>query len=36
MESTGRPKQVHVSDKTCEFLGNAYMLEEGDEVCGMY
>ncbi|XP_026468866.1 adenylate cyclase type 9-like [Ctenocephalides felis] len=34
MESTGRPKQVHVSDKTCEFLGNSYLLEEGDEVCG--
>ncbi|CAD7091177.1 unnamed protein product [Hermetia illucens] len=34
MESTGRPEQVHISEETCSFLGDAYFLEEGEEVFG--
>ena len=34
MESSGRPEQVHVSEETCSFLGDAYILEEGEEVYG--
>ncbi|RZC33874.1 adenylate cyclase type 9 [Asbolus verrucosus] len=35
MESTGRPGMVHVSEKTCEFLQEAYLLEEGESVFGL-
>ncbi|XP_053682763.1 adenylate cyclase type 9 isoform X1 [Sabethes cyaneus] len=34
MESSGRPDQVHVSEETCSFLGDSYIIEEGDEVDG--
>lgn len=34
MESTGRPGQVHISEETRSFLGDAYILEDGDEVFG--
>ncbi|XP_058819371.1 adenylate cyclase type 9 isoform X2 [Topomyia yanbarensis] len=34
MESSGRPDQVHVSEETCSFLGDSYLIEEGDEVDG--
>lgn len=34
MESTGKPEQVHISEETCSFLGDAYILEEGEEVFG--
>ncbi|XP_055588059.1 adenylate cyclase type 9 isoform X2 [Uranotaenia lowii] len=34
MESSGRPDQVHVSEETCSFLGDAYIIEEGEEVDG--
>ena len=30
MESTGRPGQVHLSEATRQFLGDQYVLEEGD------
>lgn len=36
MESTGRPEQVHISEETCSFLGDSYILEEGDEVFGNF
>lgn len=32
MESTGKPGRVHVSQATCDFLEDLYILEEGDEV----
>ncbi|EFA02161.2 adenylate cyclase type 9 isoform X1 [Tribolium castaneum] len=35
MESTGKPGMVHVSEKTCEFLQDMYLLEEGEPVLGM-
>ncbi|XP_037932324.1 adenylate cyclase type 9-like, partial [Teleopsis dalmanni] len=34
MESTGKPEQVHISEETSNFLGEAYYLEEGEEVFG--
>lgn len=34
MESSGRPGQVHVSEVTRNFLGDAFVLEEGEEVFG--
>lgn len=34
MESTGKPGMVHISEKTCEFLGDMYILEEGEPVFG--
>uniref|UniRef100_A0A7G3AC91 Adenylate cyclase type 9 n=1 Tax=Lutzomyia longipalpis TaxID=7200 RepID=A0A7G3AC91_LUTLO len=34
MESTGTPEQVHVSEETRKFLGDGYILKEGDEVFG--
>ncbi|KAH8303114.1 hypothetical protein KR059_000425, partial [Drosophila kikkawai] len=34
MESSGRPEQVHISQETSSFLGDAYYLEEGEEVFG--
>ncbi|XP_054727330.1 adenylate cyclase type 9 [Anastrepha obliqua] len=34
MESTGKPEQVHISEETSKFLGDAYLLEEGEEVFG--
>lgn len=34
MESSGRPDQVHVSEETCSFLGDSYVIEEGEEVDG--
>lgn len=34
MESSGKPEQVHISEETSNFLGDAYMLEEGEEVFG--
>lgn len=34
MESSGRPEQVHISDKTSKFLNENYVLEEGEEVDG--
>lgn len=34
MESSGKPEQVHISEVTASFLGEAYYLDEGDEVFG--
>lgn len=34
MESTGVPELVHISEETCSFLGDGYILSEGDEVFG--
>ncbi|XP_055626199.1 adenylate cyclase type 9 isoform X2 [Toxorhynchites rutilus septentrionalis] len=34
MESRGRPDQVHVSEETCSFLGDSYIIEEGGVVDG--
>lgn len=34
MESSGRPEQVHISDKTSKFLDENYVLEDGEEVDG--
>ncbi|KAL9879821.1 adenylyl cyclase 13E isoform 2-T2 [Glossina fuscipes fuscipes] len=34
MESSGKPEQVHISEETASFLGEAYFLEEGEEVFG--
>ncbi|XP_034114544.1 adenylate cyclase type 9 isoform X1 [Drosophila albomicans] len=34
MESSGKPEQVHISQETSSFLGDAYYLEEGEEVYG--
>ncbi|XP_058977987.1 adenylate cyclase type 9 isoform X1 [Musca domestica] len=34
MESTGKPEQVHISEVTASFLGEAYYLDEGEEVFG--
>ncbi|XP_059617857.1 adenylate cyclase type 9 [Phlebotomus argentipes] len=34
MESTGTPEQVHISEETRKFLGDGYILKEGDEVFG--
>nr|XP_040240405.2 adenylate cyclase type 9 isoform X1 [Anopheles coluzzii]XP_040240406.2 adenylate cyclase type 9 isoform X1 [Anopheles coluzzii] len=34
MESSGKPDQVHVSEETCGFLGDSYIIEEGEEVDG--
>ncbi|XP_041973413.1 adenylate cyclase type 9 [Aricia agestis] len=34
MESTGKPGRVHISEKTSQFLGGSYVLEEGEEVFG--
>lgn len=36
MESTGKPEQVHISEVTASFLGEAYYLDEGEEVFGEY
>lgn len=36
MESTGKPGMVHISEKTCEFLQDMYLLEEGQPVFGKY
>lgn len=35
MESSGRPGQVHISEATRTFLGDSYILEEGEQVFGM-
>lgn len=35
MESSGRPEQVHISEQTCNFLGERYHLEDGEDVDGM-
>lgn len=35
MESTGKPGRVHISEKTRNFLGDMYILEEGESVHGM-
>lgn len=34
MESTGRPGQIHVSERTYGFLENKYVAEAGEEVEG--
>lgn len=34
MESTGRPGQIHVSEKTYSFIENKYLSEPGNEVEG--
>lgn len=34
MESTGKPGMVHISEKTCEFLNDAYILEDGEPIFG--
>ncbi|XP_054087194.1 adenylate cyclase type 9 isoform X1 [Zeugodacus cucurbitae] len=34
MESSGKPEQVHISEETSNFLGDSYLLEEGEEVFG--
>lgn len=34
MESSGKPEQVHISEQTCSFLSDNYLLEEGEEVEG--
>lgn len=36
MESTGKPGMVHISEKTCEFLPDLYILDEGDHVFGKF
>lgn len=36
MESTGKPGRVHISEETSKFLGGSYVLEEGEEVFGMF
>lgn len=35
MESTGKPGRVHISEKTRNFLGDMYILEEGESVHDM-
>lgn len=35
MESTGKPEQVHISEQTCNFLGDNYLLDQGEDVEGM-
>ncbi|XP_031634032.1 adenylate cyclase type 9 [Contarinia nasturtii] len=35
MESTGRPGQIHISEKTYAFLENKYISEPGEEVEGL-
>ncbi|GLV37295.1 Adenylyl cyclase 13E [Carabus blaptoides fortunei] len=34
MESTGKPGMVHISEKTCDFLPDQYVLDDGDPVFG--
>lgn len=34
MESTGRPGQIHISEKTHGFLENKYIVEPGEDVEG--
>lgn len=34
MESTGRPGQIHISEKTLGFLENKYIVEPGEDVEG--
>lgn len=34
MESTGKPGRVHVSEATCKFLDDMYILEDGPMVEG--
>ena len=36
MESTGKPGRVHVSEATCKFLDDTYILEDGPVVQGRY
>lgn len=36
MESSGKPEQVHISEETASFLGEAYYLDEGEEVFGNF
>lgn len=36
MESSGKPEQVHISEETASFLGEAYYLDEGEEVFGKF
>jgi adenylate cyclase 9 len=34
MESTGKPGRVHISEATCKFLDDMYILEDGPMVEG--
>ena len=36
MESTGKPGQVHISEKTYKFLKDDYLVEEGEILNGKY
>lgn len=36
MESTGKPGMVHVSERTRTFLGDQYLLEDGEDVSGKF
>lgn len=36
MESTGKPGRVHISEKTRNFLGDMYILEEGEDAHGLF
>ena len=36
MESTGKPGQVHISEKTYKFLKDDYLVEEGEILNGTF
>lgn len=36
MESSGRPKQVHISDITSHLISEYFNLEDGEEIDGIY